>query len=184
MLNTMNIAISDEMKERIEKRAAALGISRSAYVRRCIASDLGEDIFTDEAEEQPKNMVRIYLTDEREAVISDMAKEYGMSIREYLTRVASLSMPPRSQICIDDLNLLGNAVNDFTESISITCGEILRTGEANKKDIDEIRKVCMEVRSLFNKKFATELEERKRLYADVKGKIIADDELIRKELRS
>ena len=42
----------------------------------------------------------------------------------------------------------------------------------------------MEVRSLFNKKFATELEDRKRLYAEVKGKIIADDELIRKGLRS
>ena len=184
MLNTMNIAISDEMKDQVEKRILSLGISRSEYVRRCIASDLGEELFTDEAEDQPKNMVRIYLTDEREAVISDMAKEYGMSIREYLTRVASLSMPTRPQICIDDLNLLGNAVNDFTESISITCGEILRTGEANKKDIDEIRKVCIEVRSLFNKKFSAELEERKRLYAEVKGKIIADDELIRKGLRS
>ena len=184
MLNTMNIAISDEMKDQVEKRISSLGISRSEYVRRCIASDLGEELFTDEAEDQPKNMVRIYLTDEREAVISDMAKEYGMTVREYLTRVASLSMPPRPQICIDDLNFLGNAVNDFTESISITCGEILRTGKANKKDIDEIRKVCIDVRSLFNKKFSAELEERKRLYAEVKGKIIADDELIRKGLRS
>ena len=96
-----------------------------------------------------------------------------MSVREYLTRVAAMDMPPRVHVVVQDIYYVSMELNDLENSIAGVCASIRRTGEVYEQDVKMILKTLKDINDLFDKHLDIELDARNKLYDEAKKKLFS-----------
>ncbi len=168
MQSVIKVTLPKEMADELSRRAKQEGVNRSAQVRRLIEAYLESDIKVEKAN---KKDLRIQLSDKNMEKLADIAEEHSMSVREYLTKVAAIEMPPRLDVVVQDYYYLSMEINDLVNSMADICASITRTGKVYEQDIKMIIKTVQDIKDLFCERMTVELNARNRLYDEAKKKL-------------
>ena len=170
MQKVIKITVPKEMADELSRKAKEANITKSAYARDLLRK--GMDSGGGMKYEDSKDF-RIQLSDKKAERLQEIASGYSMSVREYLTRVAAMDMPPRVHVVVQDIYYVSMELNDLENSIAGVCASIRRTGEVYEQDVKMILKTLKEINDLFDKHLDIELDARNKLYDEAKKKLFS-----------
>ncbi len=170
------LRLPDEKLEAIRRRAEKKHLSANAYLEKLIDKDLKQDSNIesfDKAVDNKCGRMVLNLTEEEMKILSEKAEAADVSPRSFIKECIRKKSLVTILIKTSDLDELLEAIYETSRHLNGLLGVVMRSG-AFKQDVSRIVQLMTNLNDRVNQIYIEETENRQKLYAEARQKILGD----------